>query len=96
VIPAPLQNVLDRVPVDNKLLTSLVTVLVTRLLGGLVGPEVGIEADDELVTLAAPLIAGAVVGYFTHNEGSVLRSADEEDGNPPEPMLPVEEAVEAE
>jgi hypothetical protein len=80
-----LKNVLDRIPVDNKLLTSLLTTAITRAV-----LAIGLNVDDPLVGTAISLAVGAIVGYLTPNEGSVLRGHGADDGNA---HLPDDEAV---
>ena len=81
-----LTNILDRVPVDNKLIASLAALIATHaaielLRGG---------SEDRLLRLGLPVAAAGLIGYQTHNEGSILRRSDDEDGNP---ALPEAEAV---
>lgn len=80
-----LTNLLDNLPVDNKLAAAIVTVALTRL-----ATYLGLLTTDPLVESAIALAAGAVAGYFTPNEGTVMRRAGLEDG---EPILPDDEAV---
>lgn len=81
-------NLLGRLPVDNKLLTSLVTIALTRLV-----LAVGLDVEDPLVGTAISLAVGAIVGYLTPNEGTVLREHELEDGNPDAEHLPIDEVV---
>lgn len=80
-------NLLDRAPFDSKLIVTIVTAVLAR-----VALEAGISDDDTVQTLI-PLVAAAVAGYLTPNEGSILRGHGADDGNP---LLPSDEAVEGE
>lgn len=80
-----LTNILDRLPIDNKLLTTLLTIALTRAV-----LAVGLDVEDPLVGTGISLLVGLAVGYFTPNEGTVLRGAELEDGNA---HLPEDEAV---
>lgn len=70
-----LRNILDRIPVDNKLLTSFLTIAATRAV-----LYFGLDVEDPLIGTAISLAVGAIVGYRTSNEGSMLRR-EQESGN---------------
>ena len=68
-MPASLAQLLERIPLDNKLITSFVTVALTRAV-----LAIGLDVDDPLVGTAIALAVGAVVGYLTPNDATVLRN----------------------
>lgn len=82
-----IRNLIDRLPVDNKLVAAGATYGLTLLVA-----HVGLELDDVLVpgyltvSQGISIAAAAVAGYVQPNEGSVLR-AEEEDGNPDPELL---------
>lgn len=80
-----LLNFLDRLPVDNKLLATVLTTAATRAVLAL-----GIDVDP-FVESVISLAVGAVVGYRTPNEGTVLRTP-QESGNAklPDELAPQE------
>ena len=86
-MPDALVNVLERIPLDNKLLTSVVTIGLTRVV-----LAVGLDVDDPLVGTVISLAVGAVVGYLTPNEATVLRTP-QEDGNADVPVDGDDEAA---
>lgn len=75
-----LTNLLDRLPIDNKLAAAVATTALARL-----ATYLGLVTTDPEVESAIALVAGAVAGYLVPNEGSVFRRAELEDG---EPVLP--------
>lgn len=81
-----LKNVIDRLPFDNKLVVSGITGVVTYGLTYL-ATKAGLNLDAEVIppwTVAAIIatVAAGVAGWFASNEGTVLRNAEEHDGNP--------------
>lgn len=60
---------------DPKLVAVVVTAALTRLAGYL-----GLLTTDPMIESAIALAAGAVAGYLTPNDGTVLRRP-QEDGN---------------
>lgn len=65
---------------DPKLVSVVVTAALTRF-----ATYLGLLTIDPLVESAIALAAGAVAGYFTPNDGTILRT-EQPDGNayPPE------------
>lgn len=77
-----IQNALEHLPVDNKLVVAffayLLTTVVTKVgldLDGIVFPGITV---GQVIAIAA---AGAA-GWLQPNEATVMRRADAEDGNP--------------
>lgn len=69
---------------DPKLVVTVVTAALTRAVLAL-----GLSVDDPLVGTVISLAAGAVAGYLVPNEGTVLRTP-QEDGNA---AVPSEEGI---
>ena len=63
---------------DPKLVAGVVSAIVARL-----ALELGIS-NDETVQAVLPLVVAAIVSYLTPNDGTVLRTV-QEDGNPVPP-----------
>lgn len=74
------RNILERIPLDNKLLTTVLTAAITRAV-----LAIGLDVEDPLVGTTISLIVGAAVGYFTPNEGTDLRQGNFDNGNPEVP-----------
>ena len=68
---------------DPKLVSALVTAALVRL-----GLELGVAEDDPLLQSFIALAAAAVAGYFTPNDGTLLREGVLDDGNPDPERLP--------
>lgn len=82
LVPRHLRNLVGRLPVDDKLISAGVAYALTLLVA-----KVGLDLDSVLIpdylTVAqgVALAASAIAGYFTANEGTLLRQGVE-DGNP--------------
>lgn len=75
-----IRNILDRLPLDNKLATSIVTAALTKLV-----LAVGLDINDPLVEDVSSLVVAGVVGYLVPNEGTDLRQGNFDNGNPEPP-----------
>lgn len=83
------QNVMDRLPIDNKLIVAGITYLLTQLV-----VRVGLDLNGYLIpayltwSQAVSLAASAVAGYLQPNEATILRKSPAlHDGNPDVALL---------
>lgn len=81
-----IKNVIDRLPVDNKLIVSGVTGVVTYALT-YAATRAGLDLERVVIapwTVSAIIatVAAGAAGYFTANEATTLREGDSFDGNP--------------
>lgn len=79
---ARIKNLLDRLPLDNKLIVGGVTWVLTYAV-----TKAGFNLDQVVLspyTLSTliSLAAAGVAGWWTSNEATALRRGEEQDGNP--------------
>lgn len=82
-----IKNIIDRLPIDNKLIVTVVTYLLTYAI-----TRAGLSLDTEVIppfTISYWISLGAAsaAGYLMPNEATIMRKAESFDGNPDQTLI---------